>query len=82
MSEFKHQEVSVSIPFDGERPLYRRRSWFKRLFSWPWRPWQREEFVGTLGDLVTETLRKNEALMLRALDTPYRSLKNPANLEG
>jgi hypothetical protein len=77
MNEFKHKQVSVSIPFDGERPVWRRRAWGERLFSWPWRPWQQQEFVGTFGDMVTETIRKNEALMLKALDTPlYRLLKD------
>lgn len=51
------------------QPMWRKRSLFKRLFSWPWRPWQREEFVGTFSDLVTETMRRNPDLMEQSLNS-------------
>lgn len=67
--QYRHKEVSVGFTFE-DRPLYRRRSWFERLFSFPWRPLQREEFIGSFSDMVTETIRRNEKYMLEALRSP------------
>lgn len=68
----------MSFFFNGLRVVvhpdghWRKRTWRDRLFSWPWRPWRKEDWVPSLIDAGSSYVTEDT---LHITETGWRHLR-------